>query len=125
MKSFKPGYAGLDVGVLPTSDSAPPVSARVTAAQLEERISVLQKALRLACESPEAAEIDVKIFEAEQRLELLERQFALDNESHYSKPNYVEDTAGKAQLDAEQRGIEEKRSEIALLRDELAAVKSK
>jgi hypothetical protein len=125
VKSFQPGYAGLDVGAPPTLDSTPPVSARLSALQLEERISALNKALRIACEPPEAAQIQVKLDEAEQELELLERRFALDNEAHYSKPNYFEDTAGKAQLDAESQEIENKRSEIARLREELAAVKSK
>ena len=125
VKSFKPGYAGLDVGTPPLSDSSPPVPARVAAAQLEERISALNKALRIACESPEAAEIQIKIDQAGQELNILEWQFALDNENHYSKPNYVEDTAGKAQLDAELQEIENKRSEIIRLRDALAAVKSK
>jgi hypothetical protein len=93
--------------------------------QLEERISASNKALRLACEPPEAAQIQIKIDQAEQELYILQRQFVLDNEAHYSKPNYFDDTAGKAQLDAELQEIENKRSEIARLQDELAAVKSK
>ena len=125
VRSFHPGYAGLEVGAPPTLDSTPPVPARLIALQLEERISALNKALRLACEPPEAAQIQIKIDQAEQELYILQRQFVLDNEAHYSKPNYFDDTAGKAQLDAELQEIENKRSEIARLQDELAAVKSK
>ena len=125
LKSFKRGYAGLDVGTPPISDSRPPVPARLTALQLEQRIAALKRALVIACESPEAAEIQFKIDEAETQLDVLQRQFTLDNENHYSKPNYVEDTAGKARLDAESREIENRQSEIARLRDELGAVKQK
>lgn len=125
LKSYKPGHAGLDVGTRPVSDSAPPVPARMTALQLEERITALNRALSIACESPEAAEIQLKIDEAETQLDILQRQFALDNENHYSKPNYSEDTAGKAKLDAESREVESRQSEVARLRDELAAVKQK
>src|SRR5262249_13801334 len=59
-KACRPGSAGLSVGAPPTSDSAPPVPARLTALQLEQRIADLNKALSIACDSPEAAEIQLK-----------------------------------------------------------------
>jgi hypothetical protein len=102
LESFQPGNSGLDVGAPPLLDSEPPAPARVAAVELEERIAYLQKALRVACAPPEAATIQVQIDDLEQQSSLLQRQFALDQDAYYSNTDFARDTAGQAQLDAEQ-----------------------
>jgi len=67
-------------------DSEPPAPARIAETEVEERIDYLKKALRVACEPPEAARIQIAIYEAEDELNLLERQFALDQDDYYSVP---------------------------------------
>jgi hypothetical protein len=121
LQYFRPGNSGLDVGSPPLLDDQPPAPARVTEVELEERIDSLQKALRLACEPPEAARIQSAIDDAEQELNLLQRQFALDQDTYYSNPNFVEDTEGKAWLDAEQQQIQSLQSYIDRLNEDLAA----
>jgi hypothetical protein len=121
LQYFRPGNSGLDVGSPPLLDDQPPAPARVREVELEERIDTLQKALRLACEPPEAARIQSTVDEAEQELNLLQRQFALDQDTYYSNPNFVEDTEGKAWLDAEQQQIQSLQSYIERLREDLAA----
>jgi hypothetical protein len=122
LESFQPGNSGLNVGAPPLLDSEPPAPARIAAVELEERIAYLRKTLRAACASPEAARIQVQIDDLEQQSSLLQRQFALDQDTYYSKTDFAQDTAGKAQLEAEQQEIESLQSEIDRLRQDLAAL---
>jgi hypothetical protein len=122
LQYFQPGNSGLNVGSPPLSDSEPPAPARVAEVQLQERIASLQKDLRMECEPPDAASIQIQIDDLKQQLDLLQRQFALDQDTYYSEPDFTEDTAGKAQLDAEQEQIQSLQGEIDQLRQQLAAL---
>lgn len=122
LQYFKPGSSGLNVGAPPLLNAVPLDPARVTEVQLEEKVENLKKALRLACESPEAASVQSKLYRAEQQLSFLRREFALDQDAYYSKPNYAGDTAGKARLNAELQQIQSLQSEVDRLRNELAAL---
>jgi multidrug efflux pump subunit AcrA (membrane-fusion protein) len=46
----------------------------------------------------------------------------LDGDAYYPKPNFVEDTRRKAQLDAELQQVQSLQSEIEQLRQQLAAL---
>lgn len=123
LKNFKPGSAGFNVGAPALLETQSPNPARVEVVTLEERVASLKRALRIACDSPQDAEIQAKIDTAEQQLNSLQRELALDQDTYYSKPNYTEDTTRKAKLDAK---LEQKRSlesEIERLKGELAASK--
>lgn len=122
LEYFKPGYSGLDVGSPPLLEVEPPVPARVAEAELEERIASLQKALRIACEPPEAGRVQLELDQTEQELNLLQREFALDQDTYYSSPDYAEDAEGQARLDAEQEQIEYLQWEIERLRQNLAVL---
>jgi hypothetical protein len=122
LQYFQPGYSGLDVGSPPLSDSEPPAPARVAEVELEERIASLKKALRIACEPPDGAGIQVQIDDLEQELNLLQRQFDLDQDTYYSQPDFAEDRAGETQLDAELQEIQSLLFEIDQLRQQLAAL---
>src|SRR5260370_37721223 len=98
------------------------VPAGVAEAELEERIASLEKPVRIACEQPEAARVQWALDQAEQELNLLQREFALDQDTYYSNPDYAEDAEGKAQLDAEEQQIEYLQSEIERLRQNLAVL---
>ncbi len=123
LQYFKPGNSGFNVGAPPLLDTQPPVPARITEVELEERIDRLQKALRLACEPPEAARIQSAIDELEEELNPLQRQFALDQEDYYSMP-VTERIGGNPQLDAEQQQIQALQAEIQNLREQLAPLMS-
>jgi hypothetical protein len=124
MKNFKPGSSGLNVGSPPLSDSQPLVPARITEVNLDEKIASLKRAALIACDSPKDAGIQRKIDQAEQDLNLLQRQLGLDQATYYSKPNYSENSAGKARLDAELQQIQSLQSEVERLKGELAASKA-
>ena len=123
MKNFKSGSSGLALGSPPLSQAQPQAPARVTEVMLEQKITALKEATRIACDSPEDAAIQRKLDAAEQQLKLLQSEFALDQAAYYSKPNYADDTIGKAKLDAEQEQIQSLQSEIERLQDELVTSK--
>jgi hypothetical protein len=124
MKNFKSGSSGLAFDSPPLLQTQPQAPARVMEVMLEEKIAAMKDASRVACDSPEDAEIQRKLDSADQQLKLLQSEFALDQAAYYSKPNYPGDSAGKAKLDGEQQQIESLQSEIEHLKDELGAAKS-
>jgi hypothetical protein len=121
LKNFKPGKSGLNVGGPPLLESKPLVPERIEEVSLDEKIASLKRALQLACDSPEAAGIQLKLDQAEQELKVMQREFDLDQNAYYSKTNFAADTAGKAKIDAEQQQIQSLQSEIERLKGELAA----
>ena len=123
LEYFRLGNAGLNVGSPPLLDSEPSAPQRVAQVELEERITSLQKALRIVCEPPEAARTLIEIDDLEQQLNLLQRQFSLDQDVYYSKTDFAKYTAEKAQLDAEQRQIQILQAHIEHLKQELAAMR--
>jgi hypothetical protein len=123
LKNFKPGSAGLNMGAPPLLETKSPSPARLAEVNLQEKVASLKRAVRIACDSPEDAEIQAKIDAAEQQLNSLERELALDQDTYYSKPNYAGDSAGKAKLDAELEQKQSLQSEIERLKGELSAPK--
>ena len=121
LKNFKAGHSGLDVGGPPLLETKPLIPARMTEVSLDEKIASLKRALQIACDSPEAAGIQLKLDQAEQGLKVMQREFDLDQNAYYSKTNFAADTAGKAKIDAEQQQIQSLQSEIEHLKGELAA----
>jgi hypothetical protein len=119
LKTFKAGHSGLDVGGPPLLETKSPITARVAEVGLEEKIASLTRALRIACDSPKDAAIQTKLDQAEQELNILQREFDLDHAAYYSRTNYAADVAGKAKLDAEFQQVQSLQSEIERLKGEL------
>ena len=124
LKNFKSGTSGLAFGSPPLLQSQPQAPARIDEVILEERIASLKEASRIACEPPMEASIQKQIDSAEKELKLVQREFDLNRAAYYSKPNYAQDTAGKATLDAAQQQIESLQSEIQRLKDEIPQSKT-
>jgi hypothetical protein len=122
LQYFKLGNSGLYVGAPALVETSPPSDAKIVEVDLRETVASLERALRLACDSPEAADIQSRIDPLEQELELSQREYDLDSGSYYSQTNFSQDRAGKARLDAQAQRIEELKAEIAELQNELAAV---
>jgi hypothetical protein len=123
LRNLKSGHSGLDVGGPPLLEAKPPIPARMTEVNLEEKIASLKRALRIACDSAEDAGIQMKLDKAEQELKLLQREFDLDQNAYYSKTNYAADSAGKARLDAEAQQVQSLQSEVERLKGELTVTK--
>jgi hypothetical protein len=120
LTNFKQGNSGVAFGSPPLSQAQPQSAERISKVELNEKIASLQRATKIACDSPKDAGIQRQLDDAEQHLKWLERQFALDQNTYYSKPNYAQDTAGKANLDAEQEQIDTVQSDIDRLKQELS-----
>ena len=52
MTNFKPGFSGFNIGAPALLNTQPPIPARVTEVELEDKVAALTKALKLACEYP-------------------------------------------------------------------------
>ena len=63
-----------------------------------------------------------KIKEAKSDLDLLQREYQLDQDSFYSSPDYAKDTSGKEKLDALKQKISDKQQDLDRLKEELAAL---
>lgn len=124
LKNFTSGTSGLAFGSPPLLQSQPQAPARINEVILEERVASLKEASRLACEPPKEAGVQKQLDSAEKELKLLQREFDLNQAAFYSKPNYAQDTAGKAMLDAAQQQIESLQSEIQRLKDEIPPPKT-
>jgi hypothetical protein len=63
-----------------------------------------------------------KIKDALSDLDLLQREYQLDQDSFYSSPDYAKNTAGKQKLDGIKQQISDKQQEIEQLKAKLAAL---
>jgi len=63
-----------------------------------------------------------KIKDAQSDLDLLQREYQLDQETFYSSPDYARNTAGKQKLDGLKQQISDKQQEIEQLKAKLAAL---
>jgi hypothetical protein len=79
----------------------------------EQKTDQKEEAKRLAAEVAKAKE------------NLLQRQFALDRDTVYSNPDYANDTAGLARLDALQQQINDKQQAVNDAKAHLAELQSK
>jgi hypothetical protein len=125
VKSVKPGAEGLNVGSAPRSDAVPPSPAAVAAVEARDAAAATAQDNPpvKAGESPEIARAKEEVAEIEKQLNLLQRGFALDQDSYYSKPDYAADKGGKAKLDAEQQQINDKQQELDRAKAHLAELK--
>ena len=70
----------------------------------------------------ERAALKEKMKETLSDLDLLQREYQLDQDSFYSSPDYAKNTAGKQKLDALKQQISDKHQELEQLRAKLAAL---
>ena len=59
--------------------------------------------------------------QAKKNLDLAQREFTLDRESHYSNPNHAGDAAGKSKVDNEERQVRELQQQMDSLKSKVAA----
>jgi hypothetical protein len=122
-KRVKPGAEGLNVGSAPRSDAVPPAPAAVAAIEAADAAAAETNPQVKTGESPEIAGAKQEVAELEKQLNLLQRGFALDQDSYYSKPDYAADRDGKAKLDGEQQQIRDKQQELERAKARLAELK--
>ncbi len=112
---------GVDVGSAPRSDSQPPNSGEVAAAEAADQAATAPaKPTGKSPEEREIAQLKNKIEPLAKQLDLMRRELALDKDTFYSKTDFARDTEGKAKLDAQQQAIDEKQPELDALNARLA-----
>ena len=121
-KTPKPGAEGLNVGSQPESSTVAPSAAAISAVEATDAAAAAAETggSRKSSDDPELARAKAHLAEAAKQLDLLQRGFALDQDSYYSKTGYADDTAGKAKLDAEQQQISDKQQEVDRLKAHVA-----
>ena len=89
-----------------------------SAAPSDDQAAKEQRAAKLA-------DLKNQLASAKSDLDLAQRQIALQQDTYYSNPDYVHDTAGKAQLDQMQRQASDKKAAVERLKAELAELQEK
>jgi|KBSSwiStaDraftv2_1062776.scaffolds.fasta_scaffold254050_2 hypothetical protein len=65
-----------------------------------------------------------ELTQAQGELDVLGRKAALDSDAYYSKTDYARDTEGKARLDADTQQVNDKKSQVDVLKAKVAALQS-
>jgi len=126
LEYFKAGQEGLNLGApasetLVSSEAAAAVGDQVPAST-ENESPEGKGSDEAAAEDAEIAKLKKQIVDAEQDLDLQQRELALDQDTVYSNPNYTDSKTGKGKLDAEQRRILDRQAEIERLKSHLAVL---
>jgi hypothetical protein len=134
MEYFKPGQEGLNLDAPPRLKtealSASSVAAdeaadqAVTSANKESRPKD-KDSEEAAAEDTEIAKLKEQITAAEEDLNWQQRELALDQDTVYSNPNYMDYETGKAKLDSEQQRINEGQQDIEGLKAHLAVLQDR
>src|SRR4029077_4628366 len=75
-----------------------------------------------AAQDSDIAKVKSQLAQGEKDLDVLRRQFALDQDSYLSNADYTHDTAGKSNLDNEKQQINDRQEENERLKTRLAAL---
>jgi hypothetical protein len=70
----------------------------------------------------ELAAVKEQLKQAQSDVDLLQREYRLDQDTFYSNVNYASDAAGKQKLDDEKQQISDKQDEVARLKEKLASL---
>jgi hypothetical protein len=98
----------------PSADNAPAGSSAPAATP--------EDAKQKAKDSTELAALKQQLAEAEKGLDLLQREFALQQDTYNSNPGRDKDTAGKSNLDEMKQLILDKQQEVEALKTRVAAL---
>ena len=75
-------------------------------------------------ESKEVTALKEQIKQVQNDLDLLQREQSLEQDSYFSNPDYVHNTAGKAKLDALKQQVSDKQQELDGLKARLAELQA-
>ena len=122
-KNVKPGQQGLTVDGPPKLETQPPTPDAVAEAEVSD--SQPTDPATAPSDDPEIKKLKEQIADAEKDADLLKRDLALKQDTFFSNPDYVHDTAGKKALDAQQQDINAQQENINRLKARLAALEEK
>lgn len=129
LEYFKRGQEGFDFGLPAKTTTEEPSVNAVAATDAAGSASIPadkeagtkdKSAEEAAAEGAEITKLKEKIKETEEKLKWQQREFALDQDTVYSNPNYTDLQTGKARLNSEQQAINDRQQEIEGLKATLA-----
>jgi len=123
-ENIKPGAQGLTVDAPAKLETEPPSPEAVADAAATPSVPPDPATAAAASDDPEITRLKDSIADAEKDADLARRDLALQQDTFYSNPDYVHDTAGKAKLAALQQQINDKQQEIDRLKARLAALEA-
>jgi hypothetical protein len=133
LEYYKPGQEGYNFGAPPGSSTAAPSTVAAAADGADQSAATTNKDSRPSSkESEEAAaqdeeikQLKEQIAKAEDQLKWQQRDFALNQDTVYSNPNYTDLQTGKAKLESQQRIINEMQADIDVLKTRLTALQER
>jgi hypothetical protein len=112
-----------DTAATTTSASAPAASADVsTTAKSTATASDARKKEEAAAAAAKTKEL---LAQAQDQLDVLKRELALDSDSFFSNPDYAHDASGKSKLDDLKQSIGDKQVSVEELKQQLAELMEK
>jgi hypothetical protein len=129
LEYFKRGQEGFNFGPPSKTTTEEPSVNAVAATEVTNPAAIPadkeaqpedKSAQEAAAEDAKITKLKEKIKETEEKLKWQQREFALDQDTFYSNPNYTDLQTGKAKLDSEQQAINDRQQEIEGLKASLA-----
>jgi flagellar motility protein MotE (MotC chaperone) len=121
-ENIKPGAQGLTVDGPAQLETQPPSPGAMAEAEVTPSTPPDPATAATASDDPEIRRLKDSIADAEKDADLSRRDLALQQDTYFSNPDYVHDTAGKAKLAALQQQINDKQQDIDRLKTRLAAL---
>ena len=123
-----PGQSS-DASPKPTSEDSPrpadssnaPAPDKSTAAPAPSA-ATLEDTEKKKKDTEELAALKQQLTEEQKGLDLIQREFALQQDTYYSNPDHDKDTAGKTKLDDVKQQILDKQQEVESLKTKVAAL---
>jgi hypothetical protein len=119
---FKPVKGGFNVGTAPQLETGPPSAEAVAADESADLASDQEAQKEAAAQDSDIAKVKSQLAQGDKDLDVLRRQFALDQDSYLSNADHAHDSAGKSNLDNEKQQINDKQEENEALKTRLAAL---
>src|SRR4029077_11996339 len=92
---FKPVKGGFNVGVAPQLETGPPNAEAVAADESADLASDEEAQKEAAAQDSDIAKVKSQLAQGEKDLDVLRRQFALDQDSYLSNADHAHDNTGK------------------------------
>ncbi len=133
LEYYKPSQEGYNFGAPSDSSTAAPSTVAATADSADQSAaSTKEDSQPKSKESEEAAAQDEEIKKlkeqidkAEDQLKWQQRDFALNQDTVYSNPNYTDLQTGKAKLESQQQVINEMQADIDVLKARMTALQER
>ncbi len=133
LEYYKPGQEGYNFGSPSGSSTASPSMVAVAADSADQSAASTNKdsqpnskeSEEAAAQDEEIKKLKERIAKAEDQLKWQQRDFALNQDTIYSNPNYTDLQTGKAKLESLQQAINEMQADIDVLKARLTALQER